>query len=142
MLGPHQLFPFVLLFALPSLGLTDEKDFFFRLPAPSLSFRSSGGGLRPIWSSLPFFFLEFSSLFLHFHCCWLMANAKVVRGGLLFEPSEGFFLVFEQILFPRFGSSGELCSKFSLCFFLWEVSHLFFKTEKSLICFCLSSFKM
>ena len=120
-------FPIVFLFALPSLGLTDEKDFFFRLPAPSLSFRSSGGGLSQIWSSLPFFFLEFSSLFLHFHCCWLMANAKVVRGGLLFfEPPEGFSLFFEQRPFSSLRVEWRILFHFFLCFFLWEVFHLFY----------------
>ena len=44
--GPFPVFSFVLLFALPSLGLADEKDFLFVFPLLSLSYRSSGGVIQ------------------------------------------------------------------------------------------------
>jgi len=113
------------LFALPTLGLTDEKD----------SFSSSR------------FSLEFSFLFLHFRCCWLMATANIgVRGGLrFFGDSEGFFFVFKQslLVYPRFGLSEEFY--FSLLALPLPLEVPFFcsfRTGKKMICCLISSSKM
>ena len=74
MLGLHQLFPFVLLFALPSLGLTDEKDFLFVFPRPPSRFIVRGGGsisfsplsLFSSWSLVSF--SAFPLLLAYGHC--------------------------------------------------------------------------
>ena len=110
--GPFPVFSLVLLFALTSLGLADEKDFLFVFPFLSLSFCSSGWGASFRFGPLsPFFFLELSSFFLHFRCYWLMAIAILVCEGVY--DSLGFLKVFlcfmNKGLFPRFGLSDEFC---------------------------------
>ena len=120
-------------------------------PAPLGRSRKFEGGIRllllpssQIWSSLPFFFLEFSSFFLHFRCCWLMATAKLVCEGV--SDSLGLLKVFlcflNKGLFPRFGLSDEFCLSLLPLPLPLEVLHLFYQDREVFDLFFMSSSKM
>ena len=112
MLRFSQLFLCVLLFALPTLGLTDEKDS-FSSSRFSLSFLSSeGGGLSQIWSSLPLSSLSLVSFFCISVAAGLWPLQILVCEGV--SDSLGILKVFLCFLnkapfSPRFGLSDEFC---------------------------------
>ena len=128
MLGLPQLFPFVLLFALPSLGLTDEKDF---LGGGSISFGPLS--LFSSWSLVSFFCISIAA--------GLWPLQKWCEGT---SHSLGrlkvFSLFLNKGLFPRFGLSDEFCiSLLPLPLPLGSPSSVLLGQGSFLICFMSSS---